>query len=295
MNKPIKDVPQAANRESILTLIRSNDLKERLRTLLPAHLCKTEEDLSRYRMMIETEIKRQPKILECTPGSFFNSLLQIVQLGLSPLLHNQHAYLIPYRNNKTNQTDCQMQVGWRGLVFLAKKNKELTNIWSTLVYRDDEIIVTHGTAPSIHHTSTFSSRGDKDITGVYACASYKDGTTAFELLSREECESIRNRSQAVKGGRDTPWNTDFGEMCRKTAIKRLCKHLPYNDALDSAIYFDNQSEREINVLDEEKPRSSVDVLKQRLASQKHDVKEEIPYHEEIVVEETGEVKTDANV
>lgn len=251
------------NRTEILKVLKSDDLVRRLSVLMPDI---KDEEVKRYRLMIENEIRRQPKIMECTPGSFFNCLLQIVQLGLSPLQHNQHAYFIPYENKKDGTTICQLQMGWRGLVYLARCNPDITNIWSTVIYKDDDFTIFQGTNPRIEHHAQITNRNDKDIIGVYACVSYKNGVTSFEFMNREQCEMIKARSQAAKFG-SSPWATDFGEMCRKTVIKRLCKQLPYNEKLNQALDSDNEEERVINPEADHKI-SSIDRLKERLAVNK---------------------------
>ena len=264
MNEQTKqDLVKAENRKDILERLKSEDLTRRFRTLMPNI---TDEEVKRYRLMIENETRRQPKILECTPGSFFNCLMQVVQMGLSPLQQSQHAYFIPYNNKKDGTTICQLQIGWRGLVYLARLNQDITNIWSTIIYKDDDFTIVQGSSPRLEHTTQLSSRSEKDIIGVYACVSYKNGVTSFEVMNREECEMIRARSQASKYGGSTPWTTDFGEMCRKTVIKRLCKQIPYNATLDEALNHDNEIERVINPNEDDHKVSHIDKLKERLAA-----------------------------
>jgi hypothetical protein len=50
------------------------------------------------------------------------------------------------------------------------------------------------------------------------------GGEACVVLPRSEVEAIRARSK--KGSKQSPWDTDFNEMAKKTAFKRLAKVLP---------------------------------------------------------------------
>ena len=78
----------------------------------------------------------------------------------------------------------------------------------------------------IHEIDIRKPRGE--IIGSYAVVAYKDGTSpSFEYMSVEETNAIRDRSDGWKSfkakGFSTPWNTDDGEMRKKTVLKRLLK------------------------------------------------------------------------
>ena len=58
---------------------------------------------------------------------------------------------------------------------------------------------------------------------AYATCQFKDGATSAAVMSKDEIDAIRNRSRAGKSG---PWVTDYNEMAKKTAFRRLSKWLP---------------------------------------------------------------------
>ncbi|MCY1536136.1 RecT family protein [compost metagenome] len=55
-------------------------------------------------------------------------------------------------------------------------------------------------------------------------------------MSRDDIDGIMNRSQSVKSGKSSPWKTDYGEMAKKTVVKRAYKYWPKTDRLDRAIH-----------------------------------------------------------
>ena len=73
---------------------------------------------------------------------------------------------------------------------------------------------------------------------MYAVAHLKDGGVQAEVMTLADINAIRKRSRSGDSG---PWVTDFGEMARKTVIKRLCKSLPISVELATALEADSAS------------------------------------------------------
>jgi len=65
------------------------------------------------------------------------------------------------------------------------------------------------------------------------------GDTQTAVMTKDEVEAIRKRSRAGKSG---PWVTDWGEMAKKTVVRRLSKMLPLSSEImdyvsaDDALY-----------------------------------------------------------
>jgi len=214
--------------------------KGQIKAALPRHM--TPDRMTRIAL---TEIRRNPKLQDCTPISLFASIIVASQLGLEPGLQDE-CYLIPYKG------EAQCQPGYKGLAKLAKNTGEVKKISAHVVYENDEYDVQLGSEEFIHHRPNITgNRGD--MLFVYAVAFYKDGTVQIEPMTREEVEHIRdNYSRPYinykKGySQDPPaWVTSPAEMWRKTAIIRLCKRLDLSpekaDSLNEAIHIDHQAE-----------------------------------------------------
>jgi recombination protein RecT len=82
-----------------------------------------------------------------------------------------------------------------------------------------------------HKVNWRKPRGEAQA--VYAEGKTKDGEVQTATMTREEVDAIRKRS---KSGGNGPWVTDWAEMAKKTAVRRLAKMLPlspeFRDALD---------------------------------------------------------------
>jgi recombination protein RecT len=91
---------------------------------------------------------------------------------------------------------------------------------------------------------------------VYAIARTKDNAVYREVMSVGEVEKIRRASRAANAG---PWVDHWGEMARKTVIKRLAKRLPSSTDLDQVIASDNEA---IGMTNEVTGSPTIDSVKQ---------------------------------
>ncbi len=162
------------------------------------------------------EIRRQPKLAQCDWNSFAGALMTCAQTGLFPG-PQKHCYLIPYGN------EVQFQFDYRGLIELVRRSGELATIMAAAVYEGDDCEIDLGTCTVKHPYDERVDKSDSSkIRFVYAKAVMKDGSVALEVMNRSEIEAIRKRSAASSRGRQSPWDTDYEMMARKTVLKRLC-------------------------------------------------------------------------
>lgn len=185
-----------------------------------------------------------PKLMQATTESLMGAIMQCAQLGLEPNTPLGHAYLIPFNNKRAKRTDVQVIFGYRGLIDLARRSGQIESIAAHAVRENDDFDFSYGLDDKLHHKPSMTNRGE--IIAFYAVAKMKDGGHAFEVMSLEQVETIRDRSQnyqsAVKYGKETPWHTDFEEMGRKTTVRRLFKYLPVSIEMATATMMDDIAE-----------------------------------------------------
>lgn len=199
---------------------------------LPKHL--TPERMQR---IVLTELRKNPKLSNCSAISLFGAVIQCAQLGLEPCSALGHAYLIPYGET------CQFIIGYRGLIELARRSGQILSINAYAVYKNDVFDFEFGLNPNLIHKPDYEKRkeGEEPIF-VYAVAELKDGGKQFVVMHKKEVDSIRERSASAKG-RTSPWLTDYEEMAKKTAIRRLFKLLPVSVELAEAASFSDAGEK----------------------------------------------------
>lgn len=192
---------------------------------------------------------RNPLLLECTPVSVVKAVLQAAELGLEPGGALGDFYLVPFKNGKTGQREVQGIPGYRGLISLARRSGEIANLYAEAVYEGDEFEVSYGLDLNLAHKPNFESDQREDprhLRFVYAVARFKDGTNQFVVLSRKQIEGLRRRSKASDSG---PWVTDYEEMAKKTAIRRLAKYLPLSPEMGKALELQERAEIGESTLD----------------------------------------------
>jgi len=200
---------------------------------LPRHM-----NADRLLRIALTEVRKNPDLAQCEPMSFIGAVVQAAQLGLEPGNALGHAYLVPYNNKKANRKECQLIPGYRGFIDLARRSGQILSISAKAVYDCDHFTYSFGLEEKLEHTPATLRPKNAQLVAVYAIARLKDGGHQFEVMSRDEVESIRKRSKAAEYG---PWTTDYEAMAIKSVIRRLFKYLPVSVELQKAVTLDEQA------------------------------------------------------
>lgn len=213
--------------------LEGDAFKDAVTKALPRHMTP-----DRFIRVALTAMNRTPKLRDCTQSSFLNALLSLSQLGLEP--DGRRAHLIPYENRKLGVTECQLIVDWKGLSELIYRSGIVSTLHADVVRRGDLFDYSMGVLA--RHTPAYL-RADApveagEIYAVYAMATMKDGSQKTEVMSRDEVEAIRKRSRAGQSG---PWVSDWNEMAKKTAFRRLSKWLPLSPELRQAVEVDDDA------------------------------------------------------
>lgn len=153
-------------------------------------------------------------------------------LSLNPVL--KHGYILPRKGKLI------FEPSYMGMTEILIQAGTIIQMQSSVVCAGDLIDIQMGDTQSItHRINMTAARGD--VIGAYAIATLPTGQKQYEVMTRDEIDSIRKRSQ---GGQ--AWESDFSEMARKTVVRRIFKHLPktaLSDAAENAFkVFDENNE-----------------------------------------------------
>jgi recombination protein RecT len=199
------------------SIITSDKMKQQFAAALPQHLTP-----DRFCRIALTALTRTPKLADCTQESLMRCLLDLSAYGIEP--DGRRAHLIPYGNQ------CTLILDWKGLAELAMRSGIIAKLHADIVCEND--VFDYNLGEVVQHKIDFKApRGE--MYAAYAMAVTKDGPVFVAVLNKDEIDGIRKRS---KSGSSGPWQTDYNEMAKKTAFRRLAKWLPlsaeFRDAVD---------------------------------------------------------------
>lgn len=209
--------------------------KSEIARALPRHL-----DPDRLARIATTVLRQTPGLASADPASFLGALMTCAQLGLEPGPLG-HAYLVPFKDNRTGRTEVTFIPGYRGLVELARRSGQVQSVQARVVRDGDNFAYSFGLDPKLDHQPA-GTLGE--VTHAYAVVRYKDGGMDFDVMTRAEVDAIRGRSRASEKG---PWKTDYAEMAKKTVLRRLLKTAPMSVEYQQAIGQDEQIRTAISV------------------------------------------------
>lgn len=162
-------------------------------------------------------------------------LMRGAYLGLDAL--NQEMYLVPYGST------LQFMPGYKGMVKMVLKysRRPVANIYAKELHEGDEYeeSIEDGIIKP-KPVLKFSNR-DKPIIGVFAVCRFKDGEVLTEVMTKKEIDKCKAQSRA----KNSPaWSNFWGEMAKKTVIRRLCKSITLDMDAETKAAFEAGTEIE---------------------------------------------------
>jgi recombination protein RecT len=174
-----------------------------------------------------TAIQNNPKLLNCTRRSMWNSAMKAAQDGLLP--DGREGAIVEYGE------EAQWMPMIAGLRKKARNSGEIATWDAQVVHKKDAFEFELGDDPFVKHKPCLEADPGRVI-AAYSVAVLKSGEKSREVMSVAAIEKVRARSRAKKGG---PWFTDYEEMCRKTVARRHSKVLPCSTDLDDLLRRDD--------------------------------------------------------
>ena len=185
---------------------------------------------SRFTAAVETALVTVPGLQECDRKSVIIACMRCASDGLVP--DGRDAVLV-VGSSKVDGRWIKSAQYWpmsQGLQKIAYRSGMVTRLEARLLHMGDAFELEYGTNPSVKHRPALEPG---EILGAYCVATLKSGQAYVEFMGIEELTSIMRRSKSWDKEHNEPkgpWASDFGEMCRKTVLRRALKYVPSESA-----------------------------------------------------------------
>ena len=120
--------------------------------------------------------------------------------------------------------EAQFQIGYKGLIDLAYRSGEITDIAAHVVYENDVFEFEYGLTPKLVHKPVLKNRGNAIL--YYGVYHTKSGGYGFEVMSVEDIDEYKKKFSQSASSKYSPWATNFDAMAKKTVLKQLLKYAP---------------------------------------------------------------------
>lgn len=214
--------------------------KGSLGAVIPAQTINVERFMASAKMAIYNP--KQPQLAQCTPESIYRSLKEAASLGLEIGGVLGQAYLIPYNESfKTpsgsweKKMTCHFQLGYKGLIALARRSKTIKTIAVEAVYENDNFSVEYGVGRTLKHSFDFS-RERGEVIAYYCLVELENDGIQFEVMTKKAIEAHRDKfsKNYKKDDAENNWNKNFDAMAKKTCVIQALKLCPISiEALET--------------------------------------------------------------
>lgn len=184
------------------------------------------KSVQRFRQLALTAAL-SPVVRGCNPQSVATELLKLAAARLVP--DGRQAALVSYKGT------AKAIVMYAGLLDRIRASSDIQEIYAEVVREGDVFEFERGSEPKLRHVPNLG--GDGAILGAYAFVRFSAMAWDVEWMPKSEIDQARAVSAAAAGG---PWSKWYGEMAKKTVLRRLAKRLPLED-ISSVLSADNES------------------------------------------------------
>ena len=188
---------------------------------------------------VSASVQRNPKLLECVPGTVLNSFMTMASLKLMPSGVSGEAFVIPYKNKGV--LEAQFQLGYQGIITLLYRAGARDVVAEVVREKDVFEIVNGKIQHKVNPLLTKEKRGE--VIGAYAIITTKAGGTVEQFMHIDDIHAHAKKFSKSFASDFSPWNKESdpeGWMPRKTVLKQAAKLAPKNEALNRAIAEDNK-------------------------------------------------------
>jgi recombination protein RecT len=232
MNQPNQQLAKTtAKAISPIDALRStlNSMEGQFKLVLPPHV-----PAEKFIRTVLTAVQGNLDLLAADRTSLFTSCMECATDGLLP--DGREAAIVTFRNNKKGCIEAAYMPMVGGLLKMMRNSGELATITPNIVCESDEFDYwIDETGEHIKH-KPFLGGPRGELTHAYVIVRNKDGSHTYEVMSKFEIEQVRECAKAKDTG---PWKDWYGEMAKKTVIRRISKRVAMSTEIERLVRRDD--------------------------------------------------------
>jgi recombination protein RecT len=204
----------------------------------------TEQQFAREVNFAMQAMMNNTYLIQCAQSDPQHLVEAIKNVGLTGLSLNPElrlGYLVPFKGK------IKFMSSYMGKIDILIRTGVVRSIQAELVYEKDQFVYRKGVNATLEHTPDIFAEDRGKLKGGYYIAVLANGQIQYDVMPEKRIQEIKGRSEAVKSGKTSPWDTDFEEMAKKSIINWAFKSLPktgISDDMLKVIESDNDYERE---------------------------------------------------
>lgn len=226
-NMPKLVEPRAARNRDLMAL----PITEAIEAFTPQFSAALPDNIpvAKFKRVLVTALNQNKDLSRCDRHTLFLAAIKCAQDGLYP--DGREAALVPFKGMVQYMP---MVTGLRRLMA-----GEVVVATTEVVYAHDKFRYVLGDDARIEHEPPALDQDRGEPIGAYCSIKLKSGGVVREVMPRSEIERIRKMySKATRD--DAPWNLHWGEMARKTVLKRAAKQVAFSPEIAQAFARDDE-------------------------------------------------------
>lgn len=202
--------------------------------VLPSHI-----GADKFVRVVTTALHSNTDLANADRASLFQAAMKCALDGLMPDGKEAAFVVFKTKDRMTGRYVQKVQylpmIG--GILKKVRQSGELGSLVCNVVCEGDDFRHwVDDAGEHITHETNIEAEGRK-VKAAYAIVTTKDGGKYHEVMTLAQIQEVRSTSRAKDDG---PWVSWFGEMARKTVLRRLSKRLPMSTDLQRTIQRDDE-------------------------------------------------------
>lgn len=173
--------------------------------------------VEQFRSALFLELSGRQSLANCTTTSLRDSVIKAAMYGLLP---GRDCHILPFKNRKAGGTQATFVANYFGTLLALERSGKVRKAFAQAVYEHDTFTFDFLQEVYSHVPALVSGKEPGAVIFYYGAVLTTDGAWHVEPMSLKELDGIRRRAPAHDEG---PWVTDFDQMAKKTALKRIAK------------------------------------------------------------------------